>query len=200
MTLETIMTLIGSLGTLTATVTGVLYWRQNRRIKEAEARREEAETQLKTLEVREREEERYNKRVDVLHEDIDTLNTQLTNAYKDKARAEEIIDDKTAKIRELNDTIFALQKQLVDKENLIGRLKLFIQWLKHWHCKRETGKLKGQCTRRLPEQSVPTPFQEYPDKSLLADLGVDDVTTDVGMHPGASATDETCASAIEVTE
>lgn len=179
MTLETIMTLIGSLGTLTATVTGVLYWRQNRRIKEAEARRQEAETQLKTIEVREREEERYNKRVDVLHEDIDTLNTQLTNAYKDKARAEAIIDDKTAMIRELNVTIFSLQQQLVDKENLIGRLKLFIQWLKHWHCRRETGKRKEQCSRRMPEQPVPTPFQEYPDKSLLAEIGVEDITDKV---------------------
>lgn len=182
MNIEAIITLIGTiLGS--GVIVSVVYRRQNRRIKDAEAQKEEAaakladvEIQLKKLEVREREEERYNKRVDVLHEDIDTLNTQLTNAYKDKARAEAIIDDKTAMIRDQNVTIFSLQQQLTEKERLIGRLKLFIQWLKHWHCRRETGKRKEQCSRRLPEQPVPTPFQEYPDKSLLAEVGIEDIT------------------------
>ena len=96
-----------------------------------------------------------------------------------KEHAEEISRlnrEHAAEVERLNEEKLALQRKLTDKEAYIGRLKLFNQYLWHWHCKRETGKKKGQCTRRKPEQECPTPFNEYPDKELLSELGMIDNT------------------------
>lgn len=168
---QILTTVLSGVFGLTTLVGAILYPKAARREKEAEVK-------LKEIETKDKDAERLDKRFDALHEDIDTLNKQLTAAYKDKARSEEIISDKTKRIREKDDEIAELNRLLHEREKYIGRLKLFIQWLATWFCRREHGRPadKGnngvaKCNRRFPEQVAPIPFSDYPDKDLVEELG-----------------------------
>ena len=132
--------------------------------KEAEAKAKEADVLIKDVECKDLESSHYDKRFDALHEDIDVLNKQLTESYKEKARVEEINLDKTQQIRKLNEL-------LLEKERIIGRLNLVIQWLKFWQCKRIKGNPQTEpekCDRRLPEH--PFPMSYDPPEELKRDL------------------------------
>lgn len=137
------------------TVYGLIrYPKAAKREREAEAKQKEAEARIKDVERRDAEWQHYDKRFDALHEDIDLLNKQLTEAYRDKARVEEINLDKTRLIRELNE-------QMLHKESQIGRLKLVIQWLQVWRCRRIKGDVEinpEACDRRLPDHPFPMEY------------------------------------------
>ena len=183
-----------------AAVAAVMYRKQNKRLKEAEATASELRNSLDKIQIKDKEREYHDNCIDDLHDSIDKMQKHFAeqteqNISKDAIIKEKdvIIEDKTQHIRRINDEHseeiarinkehaaevarlneekLELQRQLTGKVAYIGRLKLFIQWLMHWHCKRETGAKKGQCGRRLPAQDVPTPFREYPDKELVAELG-----------------------------
>ncbi|MCM1369861.1 MAG: hypothetical protein NC204_05755 [Candidatus Amulumruptor caecigallinarius] len=147
-----ITTVLSGLFGLTTIAGFFLYPRALKREKTAEAR-------LKEVEAADKEDERLDKRLANLHEDIDTLNRQLSEAYKGRARCEEIIADKTRLIRELQD----------EKSNLLketGRKDLIIQWLKWWHCGRPKGDPKcdpESCGRRKPQQPFAIPY-DPPDE------------------------------------
>lgn len=183
-----------------AAVAAVMYRKQNKRLKESEATAAELRNSLDKIEIKDKEREYHDNCIDDLHDSIDKMQKHFVeqteqNISKDAIIKEKdgIIEDKTQHIRRINDEHseeiarinrehaaevarlneekLDLQRQMTEKVAYIGRLKLFIQWLTHWHCKRETGGKKGQCGRRLPAQDVPTPFREYPDKALVAELG-----------------------------
>lgn len=165
-----------------AAVAAVMYRKQNKRLKESEATAAELRNSLDKIEIKDKEREYHDNCIDDLLDRIDHMNKHLGELNASNTEKDNIIEDKTQMIRRINDEHsaevaklneekFSLQRELTGKVAYIGRLKLFIQWLKHWHCKRETGKKKGQCVRREPEQDVPTPFSEYPDKELVAELG-----------------------------
>lgn len=168
---QILTTVLSGIFGLTTLIGAILYPKAARREKEAEVK-------LKEIEAIDKESHRLDKRFDALHEDIDTLNEQLTKAYKDKANAEEIISDKNKRIRAKDDEIAELNRQLLEKERYVGRLRLFIQWLSTWFCRREHGRPadKGKdgvskCNRRHPEQVAPIPFSDYPDRELVSELG-----------------------------
>ncbi|MBO5029795.1 MAG: hypothetical protein J6C59_09340 [Muribaculaceae bacterium] len=154
-----------------AAVAAVMYRKQTRRLKDAEASAAELKNKLDAVDLKDRERQYNDNRIDDLHEALDKMNKHLNDLTQSNTEKDNTIDDKVQQIRRINEENAALLKQLADKETYIGRLKLFVQWLAHWHCKRETGAKKGQCGRRLPAQDVPTPFREYPDKELVAELG-----------------------------
>lgn len=154
--ISTILTAVFGGSTLVSTL---LFYGANKRAKE--------------VSVRDAELDHNNKRLDSLHEDIDLLNGQLTNAYKDKERCEEIIADKTSKIRELNEQIVDLYKELNKKDNYTSALKRYIDWLGLWHCERElphpdmTPQEVAQCCeRRRPPHQTPVRYVPF-DKSIL---------------------------------
>lgn len=133
-----------------------------------------ANKRAKNVEVKDAELGYYNKRIDALHEDIDVLNNQLTNAYKDKERCEGIIADKTAKIRGLNDDKVTLYKKLNKKDNYIASLKRYIEWLELWKCEREMTRpdmsmeeLECSCNRRKPPHQTPVRYVAY-DKNTIS--------------------------------
>lgn len=159
-----------------AAVAAVMYRKQNKRLKESEATAAELRNSLDKIEIKDKEREYHDNCIDDLHDSIDRMNKHLVELTASNTEKDKIIEDKTQMIRRGNEREMELQRQLTEKESYIGRLKLFIQWLTHWHCKRETGAKKGQCGRRLPAQNVPTPFHDYPDNELVAELG--GVTTD----------------------
>lgn len=87
-----------------------------------------------------------------LHETNMQLHKQNLELLKEGARKDEIIADKTAKIREL-------QEQCNQYVKKIGELEGDVQYLDCWKCYREFGKGKDDCDRREPEQNPPIKFK-----------------------------------------
>lgn len=175
------------LGILTAvlgcsTLLGWVFYRKaNKQIKDAEAQKAQAEADKVKVEAENAMRDMYEETLRNMREEhaertkelratITDVNLMYHNALKDGARKDEIIDDKTAKIRELNETIYALQAKINGKDSYTASLLRYIDWLKIWHCEREQPRpemteeeLAQSCERRKPPHRVPVkyvPFDE----------------------------------------
>ena len=93
----------------------------------------------------------YQERINELRQANSELSKQNLEVLKAGARKDEIIEDKIAKIRELNE-------QLVIEVRKNGELEKSSQFYETWHCERETGKGKEQCMRRKPQQNPPLKY------------------------------------------
>jgi len=138
--IEIILTIISSILGCSTLIGFILYRRANKRIKDAEA-------EMAELDVDE-------KRSKSLHDSLDIVNEQLHNALKAGARKDEIIEDKTNRIRQKDDDILSLYDRLLKMERRMSSLTLFNEWLKNWHCRREWGDDEEDCKRRKPEQKL----------------------------------------------
>lgn len=101
----------------------------------------------------------YTARVDELRQTNKELNEYNLEIIKSGAKKDEIIDDKTAKIREL-------QESRVKDAQKIGELNKSLVHYQAWFCKREYGKGKDECSRRVPAQNPPlkySPLQQDND-------------------------------------
>lgn len=87
-----------------------------------------------------------------IHETNMQLHKQNLEIMKEGARKDEIIADKTIKIREL-------QEQCNQYVKNIGDLEGDVQYLECWKCYREFGNGKDDCKRREPEQNPPIKFR-----------------------------------------
>lgn len=94
----------------------------------------------------------YVERINELRQANSELSKQNIEILKAGARKDEIIEDKIAKIRELNE-------QLVIEVRKNGELEKQAQFFETWHCERETGKGKEQCMRRKPQQNPPLKYR-----------------------------------------
>lgn len=95
----------------------------------------------------------FQERIKDLQQSNAELSKQNLELLKAGARKDEIIDDKTSIIRELNE-------QRVEDARKIGRLEKLLMFYKSWHCKREVGRGKEQCSRREPEQDPPLKYKD----------------------------------------
>lgn len=93
----------------------------------------------------------YEERLKELRASNIELNAQLLNNVKEKARKDEIIDDKVLQIRKVNE-------ELVSAIHRIANLEKEAQYYKSWKCFREYGKGKGECLRREPKQNPPLKY------------------------------------------
>lgn len=171
----------------TTLVGWVLYHKASRRIKDAEADKAQAEAERARVETENAMRDMYEETLHNMREEhaertkelrttIVDVNLMYHNALKDGARKDEIIEDKTAKIRELNDTIYELQGRINSKDSYAAGLLRYIDWLKIWHCEREQPRegmseeeMGESCGRRKPPHKVPlkyTPFKD--DIKLIA--------------------------------
>ncbi len=144
---ENIGVIIGALGGLELIkflVNLLVNRKTNSRKNDAEASGAEAEADKKEWELEE-------KRIADLHESFKIVSEQLQNSLKNGAHKDEIIEEKTVLIRELNDKIFELQNRLIVKEQILASKDRFIDWLKLWHCSKE----KAECDNRRPPQPIP---------------------------------------------
>lgn len=119
--------------------------KSNKRINESEADKKEIEADSDEFHL-------YKERIEELRQSNAELNKQnyaLIKACEDK---ETIIADKTAKIRGLNDARIEDLKQM-------AKLEMGKQFYKNWHCQREYGLGKDDCTRRKPEQNPPLKYE-----------------------------------------
>lgn len=91
-------------------MTWLLYRRASRRIRDAEASTVELNAE--------------NLRIAALHDSLNTVNAQLHEALKAGARKDRIIEDKTKRIREKDEEIVALYKQLLQLKDLPAAEKI----------------------------------------------------------------------------
>lgn len=94
----------------------------------------------------------YVERINELRGANAEQNKQNLELIKAGARKDEIIEDKTLKIRELQD-------ELLNATKTNGELEKKLQWHENWHCKREFGRGKGECMRREPAQNPPLKYE-----------------------------------------
>lgn len=102
-----------------------------------------------------------NERIKELREANAYLNNQNLEMLKDGARKDEIIADKVAKIREL-------EEQRVKDAQRIGQLLRQLDFFRSWHCEREYGNGKEDCKRRKPAQNPPIKY------CPLSDIDIND--------------------------
>lgn len=93
----------------------------------------------------------YEERLKELRASNTELNTLLLNNIKEKSRKDDIIDDKNAHIRKVNE-------ELVTATRHIGHLEKELVYFKNWKCFREYGRGKNECTRREPQQNPPLKY------------------------------------------
>lgn len=94
----------------------------------------------------------YVERINELHNANTELNKQNLELLKAGARKDEIIEDKTKMIREL-------QEARVEDARRIGELERLVQYFKNWKCFREFGKGGDKCSRREPKQNPPLKYE-----------------------------------------
>lgn len=98
----------------------------------------------------------YTARIEELRQTNKELNEYNLELIKSGSKKDEIIDDKTIKIREL-------QEFRVKDAATIGELQKQLLHYKSWFCRRELGNGRDDCRRRLPAQNPPlkyTPLEQ----------------------------------------
>ncbi len=142
--LTTVVGLLGVLGGWEG-IKYLINRKSNKRINESEADKKEIEVDTDEFHL-------YKERIEELRQanaELNKLNYELIKACETK---EEIIADKTAKIREL-------QEARIEDTKQIAELEKQVQYYKSWKCFREYGKNKENCTRRKPAQNPPLKYE-----------------------------------------
>lgn len=98
----------------------------------------------------------FVERINELHASLDDANRRNHELLKLGAKKDDIVEDKTAKIRSLQDELLAATRT-------IGSLEKALQYHKAWFCQREYGKGKGECLRREPAQNPPLKYEPLHD-------------------------------------
>ena len=155
--METILGILSAILGCSTLLSWVLYRGANKRIKDAEADKANAEAEAVQWDL-------YEKRIEATHKSIDILNAQLEAQIKLAARKEDIIEDKTQAIRKLQEAMSTLQNERLKDANEIGELKQERDFYKMWHCKREFGTSREECVRRQPPQKIALKYTPYKDK------------------------------------
>lgn len=96
----------------------------------------------------------YTSRLEELRNSNKELNEYNLALLKAGSKKDEIIDEKTVKIRELNDSC-------INYEKMVGELQREIVHYKCWFCQREYGRGKEECMRRKPAQNPPLKYSDY---------------------------------------
>ena len=96
----------------------------------------------------------YTSRLEELRNSNKELNEYNLALLKAGSKKDEIIDEKTIKIRELNESC-------VNYEKRVGELQREVVHYKCWFCQREYGRGKEECMRRKPAQNPPLKYSDY---------------------------------------
>lgn len=154
------------------------------RIDESEAAKSEVEVQQAVQDIKDSINETWQKnirdfteidtaRIRELREANTILNNQITDLLKAGARKDEIISDKTSKIRDLEDEKIAIVReyeekitcitkeyegQITDLTRQLGHQEKLTMFYRTWHCEREYGRGKENCLRRKPAQEPPLKY------------------------------------------
>lgn len=141
-------------------VKGLISWWRHRKAEkrkvsaEADTAEVSAEKALRDMyeETLEDMRKQYSERIKELHASLDDANRRNHDLLTAGARKDDIIEDKTVKIR-------SLQDELLEATRRIGYLEKALQHHKNWFCQREYGKGKNECMRREPAQNPPLKYE-----------------------------------------
>lgn len=142
--ITTIVGLLGGLGGWEG-VKYLINRKSNKRINDSEADKKEIEADSEEFHL-------YKERIEELRTTNAEVNKQNYELIKACEAKEEIIADKTDKIREL-------QNLRVEDIKRIAQLEKQVLFYKTWHCQREYGRRKEDCTRRKPAQNPPLKYE-----------------------------------------
>lgn len=109
-------------------------------------------------------------RIKELRESNEILNNRITDLLKAGARKDDIISDKTNKIRELEDSRIDITREYEDKITQYtkrnGELEKLVMFYRAWHCEREYGNKKDDCKRRKPAQNPPLRYCPIDERAV----------------------------------
>lgn len=157
-----LLTALGGYECIKWLITFWVHRKQEKRLKDAEVGKAESEVgKSKVAEekaVRDMYEEtltemrkEYVERINELRHENSEQSKQILELLKAGGRKDDIIADKVAKLREL-------QELRVEDARQIGKLEKSLQFFKSWKCFREYGKGDKECDRREPQQNPPLKY------------------------------------------
>lgn len=128
----------------TSLVSFILYRRQTKRMKDAEALNAEIEADQHQFDL-------YKAQLEHCSESVEQHNETIKHQSETICTLNEALDGKTARIRELTDKLWQSEQesnernaQIIEKTERIGQLELQCQKYKDWHCR------VASCPNRLP--------------------------------------------------
>lgn len=139
-----VLTALGGFELVKWIVNLIVNWRNNKRKDASEADQKEIEADADEFHL-------YKERLEELRQANKELNEINLALIKAGAHKDDLIVDKTAKIRELNE-------YRVGDAQKIAKLEKQVMFYKAWFCKREFGNGTGECKRREPAQNPPLKF------------------------------------------
>lgn len=164
MIVEILSVLLGSslVGTV---VTGIMYWKSSKKIKESEALKCEAEANLKKTEARIARTDGEHKAKEQLYDIISELNSQIKDVVissgdqidlLNKHLQEEIEGraEQTTRLRICQDELLNAKNDIIALTTENAKLKEKLIHYMNWVCERDY----TDCNRRKPEQKVKCPY------------------------------------------
>lgn len=123
----------------------ILYYKQTKRMKNAEALKAEIEADGDRYEM-------YEERLNHCNQTVEQHNETIIHQSETIANLNSALDGKTERIRELTDKLWQsetgsnkLNAQLIEKTEIIGQLNLRIDKLMRWKCH------DSNCNHRIPQ-------------------------------------------------
>lgn len=150
-TLYQILTFVFGGTSVVGTALSIIWWRQTKRLKEAEVKQKEAETDLAEHNADRAEVERLHMMIENQQKSLDIyLKIEKDNAER-IAEQNKALDSKTEQIRKLTAQLIDSEHgRNADKDEIArltaenAELKLLVEHYKGWHCQ------KADCTERVP--------------------------------------------------
>lgn len=175
-TLELILGIVTAILGCSTLMGFILYKGANKRIKAAEAAKSEVGVEKALRDMYEdtlvEMRKEYVERINELKASLDDANKRYHDLLVAGAKKDDIIEDKTVKIRETNEVVFTLQQKITSLEVQISELESELEWQKLWHCSREypTSDMTEEqrcegCERRKPQQPIPLKYIPFKKSS-----------------------------------
>lgn len=142
-TLYQILTFVFGGTSVVGTILSIIWWRQTKRLKEAEVKQKEAETELAEHDADKAEVERLHLMIDHQQKSLEVyLKMEKDNAER-IAEQNKSLDSKTEQIRKLTEQVIASEHgRNTDKEEVArlvkenGELRVEVEHYKMWRCER----------------------------------------------------------------
>lgn len=122
-------------------IAAIAFWRQNKRLKNAEASKAEAEAKLADLSIKEAEAKHYEERFESLHTTISNHNKTEEVQSKRILDLEKQAVDERARSRELSDRLYKSERELNVQNERITTLteerdeeRRLKEYYKRWRC------------------------------------------------------------------
>lgn len=150
-TLYQILTFVFGGTSVVGTILSIIWWKQTKRLKEAEVKQKEAETELAEHDADKAEVERLHMQIDHQQKSLNIyIELEKKNAER-IAEQNKSLDGKTEQIRKLTAQLIESEHgRNTDKDEIArltaenAELKLLVEHYKGWHCQ------KADCDGRIP--------------------------------------------------